>query len=126
MISISRDFLFAFLLTNFYNFYSVRRCSFLQEGYTINRNRGRNVFHLLYLGTPKSKMDAPCDKQTENGIGNDDNDESQLTEEEQKEREHFMRIINAFKYYKYVDCICISSIYFLQFLLRPGTQYLRD
>ena len=61
-------------------------------------------------------MDAPCDKQTENDIGNDDNDESQLTEEEQKEREHFMRIINAFKYYKYVNCICIPIFKFLFFL----------
>ena len=52
-------------------------------------------------------MEAPCDDNegAENEIKNSDNEESQLSEEEEKERQHFIRIINAFKYYKSVDSI---------------------
>ena len=57
-------------------------------------------------------MEAPCDNNegAENEIKNSDNEESQLSEEEEKERQHFIRIINAFKYYKSVDSIIFVSV----------------
>ena len=54
-------------------------------------------------------MEAHCETKSDSETEFAENPKGPSTEEERKEREHFIRIINAFKYYRLIILCCIFT-----------------